>query len=544
MRNAYVAKTLLGALGLIFGSPALPADADAGRINATTIPHVLRIGTAEDIRGLDPDLSSAFVLSLLSQMTGAYLFRSGHDNGFIPELAVTIPTFANGGISRDGRTITIELRHGVTWSDGRPFDASDVAFSIDAINNKGNDVPTRDGFDQIVKVDVPNKYRVVVHLRAPYGAIVADLFSTANTYAILPKHLLGSLPDINRAPFNDLPIGIGPFKYSDWKRGDSVELEANPSYWRGRPKLDRVILKILPDRNTLIEQLQTGEIDLWGPIGGAFFGRVQAIPSVATLRSPGYAFNVITLNTRNAALAEVAVRRALQYATDRATIVAKIAHGVGILQDTVAPAIDPDSPKDIPFTAYDPAKANALLDADGWIRAADGIRMKGGRRLSFEVASTVGSPDVDAEIELIRSSWKDAGVEISVRRYQASLLFAEKADNGILNNGRFDIAFSSWDVNVPVDPTGLFGCDEAPPAGQNIGSFCDKKIDAALADLHTTYDVSRRRADLSRAFHRIADDVPAIVVDGRENIFALNRDLKNFHPNALTVFDDMLDVDI
>jgi peptide/nickel transport system substrate-binding protein len=218
-------------------------------------------------------------------------------------------------------------------------------------------------------------------LREPYGEIVPVLFSTSNGFAVLPKHLLGSLPDINKAPYNDLPVGIGPFRYAAWKRGDAVELEANPYYWRGRPRLQRVIMKIIPDRNTALTQLQTGEIDLWFPFGGVFLSRVQAIPSVNVIRQPAYAYNEIALNVKNPALADPTVRQALRLATDRKTLRDKVGHGVGILQDVAAPLVDPAVPKDIPFVAYDPDKANALLDRDGWVRGSDGVRSKNGVRL-------------------------------------------------------------------------------------------------------------------------------------------------------------------
>jgi peptide/nickel transport system substrate-binding protein len=538
-------KTLLSFLAWSLGaSLALPAPAADGRVNASTIPHVLRFATGEDIQGLNPDLNTQAVLGYLSQMTMGYLFRCDHENRFVPELAIEIPSFANGGISRDGKTVTVHLRKGVKWSDGEPFDADDVAFSIAVVNNPANNIDAHDGFDQVTKVDEPDKYTDVIHLKAPYGQIVSILFSSANNIAILPKHLLGSLPDINTAPYNALPVGVGPFRYTAWKRGDAVELEANPLYWRGRPKLDRVIMKLIPDRNTVLGQLQTGELDLWYPFGGAFLGRVAAIPTVDVLREPAYAFNEINLNLKNPALADADVRRALVLADDRKTIIAKIGHGVGVLQDVSAPVVDPMVPKNIPFTAYDPAKANALLDKAGWVLGSDGVRAKGGTRLSFEVATGSGLPDVDAQIELLRSFWKDIGVELSVQHYESSMLFAPKADGGIVNNGKFDLALIAWTVPVPVDPSNLYGCKKTPMEGQNMGSYCDPKVDALFADMHATYDEALYKADLSKVLHIIASDVPVIVQSGRENIFGFNKDLKNFHPNNVTVFDDMMNVDI
>lgn len=536
-----VARLLAAAVA--FAGLPLAVVADGPRVNATTIPHVLRFSTAEDVQELNPDLAEQVVVAWLSQLTQAYLFRFDHDNKLEPELATAVPSLANGGIGRDGLTVTLHLRRNVKWSDGAPFDADDVVFSINAINNTANNVPTRDGFDRVTKVDEPDKYTVVVHLRERFGEIVPDLFSTGS-YAVLPKHLLGSLSDFNRAPYNDLPIGIGPFRYTAWKRGDSIEMEANPNYWRGRPRLQRVVLKLIPDRNTLLAQLQTGELDLWFPFGGAFLPRVQAIPTVDVLRRPSYSLNLIVLNTQNPALSDRTVRSALRLATDRRTLRDKVGHGVGILQELLAPLSDPAVPQDVPLVPYDPAKANALLDAAGWHRGADGIRQKNGVHLSLNVATSSGTPDVDTQIELIRSWWKDIGVDLSVQHYQSSMLFATQAEGGILSGGKFDVALQGQFVTAPIDPYGLVSCKAFPPAGQNNARYCDPKVDALLNDMRSSYDPVRIKSDLAKILRTVADDTPYIVTTGRENIFGYNKDLKNFNPNSATVFDDMMNVDI
>jgi peptide/nickel transport system substrate-binding protein len=283
---------------------------------------------------------------------------------------------------------------------------------------------------------------------------------------------------------------------------------------------------------------------MWYPLGGAFFARVQAIPTVTTQRIPAYAYNEIALNEQNPALADRDVRRALRLATDRKTLIAKVGHGVGVAQDVAAPLVDPFVPKDIPFVNFDPAKANELLDRAGWKRAADGIRTKNGARLVLTVATSAGTPDVDTQIELIRAWWKDAGIELTVQHYEASMLFAAKPDGGILNSGKFDVAFIAWTIPVPVDPFNLYDCKTFPPVGQNIVNYCNPKVDALFEDMHRTYDESHFKSDLNQILHILDDDVPAIISSGRENIFGYNKDLKNFTPNNLTVFDDMMNVDI
>ncbi len=506
--------------------------------------HTLRFTSGEEVATLNPDLTTQLVVSYLSEMTAAYAFRLNLHNELVPELATVVPTLENGGISKDGTTITLHLRTGVRWSDGAPFSADDVAFTIAAMNNPANTIPSRVGFDQITRVDEPDKSTLIVHLKAPYGAIVPTMFASSATVAILPKHELGSQHDINNVPFNGRPIGIGPFRYAAWKRGDYIRLERNPYYWRGRPALDQIIMKLIPDRNTVLTELQTGDVDMWFPLGGSYLARVKAIPNVHVIRRPSYTINYLYFNVARPVLADPSVRRALRYALDRVAIHDKVMHGVGILQNVVVPTIDPATPKDIPLTPFDPLKANAIFDAAGWRRGADGVRAKNGTRLSLTFASSSGTPDVDTMIELIRTNWAAVGAEISVQRYQSSTLFGAYSEGGVLQTGKFDVAAVAFDVPAPFDIAGVFGCKAVPPGGTNYMRFCKADLDGTDTRYAQTYDEPSRRALLSRALHILDRSVPAIVLSEREALFGVKKSIYNFNPNAATPFDDMMHVDV
>src|SRR6202035_6014255 len=131
-----------------------------GAKNPYTIAHELRIGDIQDITSLNPHLATATALGNLSQLTMAYLARYDSNHRPVPELATEIPTMANGGIGKDGKTITWHIRKGVKWSDGEPFDADDVVWSTNAVNNQANNEIGRDGWELITKMDEPDKYTV------------------------------------------------------------------------------------------------------------------------------------------------------------------------------------------------------------------------------------------------------------------------------------------------------------------------------------------------------------------------------------------------
>ncbi len=529
------------ALALCTGPAASRAQ---GARQAWTVPHVLRYATGEDVVGLNPHLVQQLTVSYMSSLTMAWLLKYDHDNRPVPELATAVPSRANGGVSADGKTITYHLRRDAKWSDGAPFTSADVRFSTDVVRNPANNEGTHQGFDQIARVDTPDPYTVVFRLQRPYSGFYVNFFSSGGANpCLLPKHLLDKLPTINEAPYNALPVGIGPFKYASWKRGDSVELVPNPLYFGRKPKLERVIFKIIPDRNTTLTQLTTHEIDMWLPVPGAYFERVRALAGIAITRQPSYGYNHIDFNLQHGALRDPAVRRALRQAIDRPTILSKIRHGVGVLQET---PFAPGHPFhiDYPRVPFDVAAANRTLDGAGWKRGSDGVRAKAGQRLEFTVALGTGNPDTDAIVELIRSTWSQIGARFEVKHYPSPLYFAPFANGGILYAGKYDVAFYAWITSPNGDLTNLFGCDRVPPKGQNVPRYCSREVDQALARFIATYDYAGQRAAETAIQRRLAEDVPTVVTDAREDVYAYNQDLHGFRPNQVTPFDDLVDADI
>lgn len=499
---------------------------------------------AEDIVGLNEHVNAQLVTSYLSSLTMAFLLRTDAKNDYIPELATVVPTLQNGGISRDGKTIVYHLRTGAVWSDGQPFTAADVAFSIRTVLNPANNEPSRQGFDQIVKVDEPNKTTVVVHLKRPYADAIGTFFSSAGV-PLLPAHLLAKLPDINHAEYNALPVGIGPFVYKEWRRGDRVELTANPTYFRGRPKLDRIVFKIIPDRNTALAQLQTHEVDLWLPVPGNYLARVTPIAGVSTLRREAFTFNHIDFVVTHPAVSDPVVRRALRMATDRATLRQKIGHGLNILSETpFGPSHPAHVTHPIPLVPFDIAGANRLLDAAAWKVGADGVRAKNGVRLELSVGLPTGTPDTDQQIELIRSWWKQIGVALAVQHFADALFFAPFQAGGTIATGRTDISFYAWGTGSFGDLSNIYSCAAIPPHGENYTRYCNRAVDAAMDKQIVEYDPRKRLRYSDFIQQQLFEDAPSIITSVRENVFAYNSDLRGFAPNQVEPFDGIMNVDI
>ena len=509
-----------------------------------TIPHVLRYADITDVTTLNPHLSTATATQWIGRLTAAWLIRWDRHNDPVPELVLQVPTKADGGVSKDGLTITYHLRKGVRWSDGAPFTADDVVFSTRVVLNPANNETGRAGWDRIRSIQEPDSYTVVFKLSKPYSPFVETFFSTAGgNPCILPKHLLAQYPTINSVAYNSKPIGIGPFVVDHWERGSRVVMKANPLYWRGRPRLDEIIYTIAPDRNTIVNELQTHEIDLWPLLGGAYEAQVQQIPGIVVHRRPSYGWNHLDFNMARPALSDLAVRLALRYAVDRNQIRQKIGHGFGLISDSPTPASAPYAAT-VPITPFDIAKANLTLDRAGWKRAPDGVRAKDRRRLELTLFSVAGSPDIDNVVELLRANWNKIGVSLSYKKVPAALMFAPGPQGGVLNGTNWDIAFFGWSNDAIGDYSGLYGCESFPPNGQNDPRWCDRKAESAMQALYADYDQSKRTADVASFVKQFVADAPVIVEMQREDISAYNSDLQNFTPGSLTMFDDMMHIDI
>jgi peptide/nickel transport system substrate-binding protein len=506
---------------------------------AEILAHRLNFCDGYNVTTLNPALSAQTSVGLLSQLTMAYLVRYDQRNRPIPELAEAIPTRSNGGISLDGKTITWRLRRDAKWSDGMPFDSADVAFSVEAMQNPANNIVSHDGFALIDRVDIPDRYRVVFHLKEPYAAYLPRFFgSPPGNPCILPRHILGGLHDINEATYNALPVGIGPFRYVAWNRNDSIEMEANPFYFRGLPRLRNVVYKIITEDNTSLNELQTGELDMLVNVKPINLPRIGTMPGVNVLKGPGYRFINLNFNMSHPVMQDRAVRRALRLATDRQSLFRDVFHGTGVLQESFVPpqyvGYDP-----LPFVPFDLAQANLTLEKAGWKLGAEGIRAKGEQKLSIELATVTGV--YSDLVELLRSWWTQVGVDLHTRTYDSTLFY--QPHNGVLFGGKFDATIISIQNFPFVYPSLIYGCDRIPPKGLNVPHYCNPKLDTIMRDYESTYDEPQQEKYLSEISQIIDEDIPTFVLEYADNVFAFNKGVQNFRPNAVTFFDAIMNVD-
>ena len=499
-----------------------------------SIPGVMRVAVQSPPTNLQPILSANTTDVMIDRLVFDPLITvSANGKKLIPILAATIPTLQNGGISKDGLTITYKLRHNVKWHDGAPFTSADVKFSWQALMNSANNISSRAGYNLVSSIDTPDPYTAVFHLKQKFAPAVTTFFSESDTpFFVVPMHLLGNLPNLNNAPQNVSPIGTGPFKFSKYIRGDRLEFVRNDDYFMGKPKLKEVVVKIIPDENTSVNLLRAHEIDWIFEASPTIYSQVKSIPDVKSLLVQQNQYLGLLMNTRSPMLTDVQIRTAIAYAIDKQQLVDKVTFGTALLADDEHP----------PFMwayvggkthPYDPAKAKSILAADGWSPGPDGILRKGGKRLSLVLSTNTSNVTRRTAVVQIQSYLKAIGIDASVKSYLGVQMFAPLGLGGILATGRFDLNVSGWVAGIDPDDSVLYMCRSFPPNGNNYTRTCLPQIDAEENVALTHYDIPTRKKAYAQIQQLLFEYMPDDYLWWPRQLQPISIDFRGFDPNPV-----------
>jgi peptide/nickel transport system substrate-binding protein len=507
--------------------------ADAGRRgNAWTQPDRLVYGEAQDIKSLNPMLATSAPALDLSMFVFSYAVRYDEHSRPHPDALRELPTVENGDVSKDGLTLRYKLRPNIYFHDGVRLTCADLEFTRQAVMNPKNNGITQDGYKDIASIDCRDPLTAVIHMKRVYAPYLQELWGVNGNAPILPAHLLAKYNDdkgsFNTAPFQAMPIGSGPYSVVRWDRASQVVLKAFDRYYLGKPKIANVIFKVVPDDNTLVEEVKTHEVDMAIHVGSSKWPEMQHIPGVIAATVPVFTYDHIDFNLRRPMFADVRLRRALAMGLDRRAFRDKIAHGLGDLTDTaLSPRISWAWTNDTPHYDYAPDKAKALLDETGWKPGPDGVRVKNGQRLAFNFSTQTESTTGKAIESLAQAMWKQLGADVSVKNTPTAQFFDNTA-NGILQGGLYDVAGFAWGGAADPDDSAIYSGENMAPRGQNALFWNDALATKAMDDELSTVDRARRLADFKIEQQRFAGQVPSIVLYYRQEPEAYNSDLKGF----------------
>jgi peptide/nickel transport system substrate-binding protein len=520
---------LAGLIALLVASGCVRSGQTASSAgNPWTIPGVLRLGEDEEPDGLNLMFSNNTAADAVGGLLFTFILRYDADGNYVPDLATAVPTTANGGISRDNLTITVHLRKGVVWADGAPLTAADWLFTYHAVMNPQNNVKTRYGWDTIASASAPDPYTLVIRLKRPSVEVLGILAMGGAGYPPMPAHLLANLPDINKAEFNRKPLSSGPYLLKAWNHGASLEFVPNPRYFRGAPKLREVIWKIVPDVNTLLSQLQTHEIDVYPSVNANSVARLSGIPGITVDHRLIANWRHLGINISKPTLSDVRVRQAIAEGVDWKRINDTIYHGINQLavsdifpQSWAAPTL--------PAYRFDPQHARQLLAQAGWEMGTDGVLHKGPLAMHLVISATTGHVENDQSEVLIQSMLRAVGIDVQVRNYPATLLFAQ---NGPLYGGKYDLEWSVETNGADPDNSGSWNAAFIPPNGANTSWLNDPIVNETSAAAAATFDQAKRKVLYQREEERLRELVPAVFFAWSTNYTAANTDVKNYVPAA------------
>lgn len=428
-------------------------------------------------------------------------------------------------VSADGKVYTFKLRSGVQWHDGKPLSADDVKFTYDTIIDPN--VPKT-----IAKTD----YALVERVEAVDSQTVRFVLKSANAsflsklaVGIAPKHLLAG-QDLATAPFNRKPVGTGAFKVEEWTAGQNVTLVANSAYFRGAPKVQKLIWKIIPDSNVLSVQMMNGEVD------GGQINNPKDLPQFAakknlTIYESIGANTYIGFNNEKAPFSDKRVRQALNYALDKKTIIERIVGGQGVWSTGEILAGTWAYNPSVNRYEYSLDKARALLDEAGWKAGASGIREKDGKPLKFVMLTNAGDK-LREEIALFaRQQWREVGVDVEIQFLELNTFINDR-----VLKSNFECIFLSSSVNVDPDFLSRRWSSAALTTGHNFLRWSNPRVDTLLQEGIAVTDQAARKKIYDEIQSIIAEESPTVPIYYPKVQWAVRGDLKGIAPSPLNIF--------
>ncbi len=399
----------------------------------------------------------------------------------------------------DPLTLVFDLRPGIRFSDGTPLTAADVAFSVNRIIDPAFHSPAFSQYDQITRADVTGPAQVTLHTRSPYPVLLAQLVKLS----IVPE---GYVRRVGDTAFNAHPIGSGPYRLAEWRRGVSVTLEAVPDDWHGPAPFPRVVFRTVPDPATRVADLRAGRADLVRALSPDDAVALKGEAGVQVLSTPTERVVYLFVNAGAGPTRDVRVRRAIAMAIDRDTLIGALQQGYARPVAEVSTPANFGYDPDVKPWPYDPDAARRLLHEAG----AEGAHV-----------SFLTSPVYDRRLnEAVQQMLGEVGLVVDIQSMdQAAFLHRREGGAegaGGLSQGRWSCACQ--DVDGVIFP--LFR------TGSPWSTYSNPAFDAAVDAGRTTLDPQARLAAYRRAFAVLREDVPGIGLFGDVALYGASAHLR------------------
>ncbi|MEO3875447.1 ABC transporter substrate-binding protein [Nonomuraea sp. B12E4] len=527
MRKWVARLVALGVALLVAGQGTTAALAQ----NPAAGKKIVRVGATQAMDSMNPFLAVRLVSTQIQRWM--YGFLTVADSKTLqpsPDLAESWTT------SEDGLTWTFKIRQ-AKWSDGQPITAEDAAWTFNKIMTdeaaKTANGPAVENFESVTA----SGQELTIKLKAPQASMLE------NPIPIMPKHVWESVTDMANYDAEKYPtVTSGPYIAIEHKKDQYVKLQANPNYWRGRPKIDELQVIFYANPQAAIASLKTGDIDLIGRLNPPEYEAVQNDPNIVAWNTQGRRAAYLQINhgatttddkpvgDGHPALKDPKVRQALHYAIDKDRLVAEVQNGLAQPADG---SIVPPMYKEFFWEAtgeekvtYDPAKANQILDDAGYKKGPDGVRTMpdGKRKLEFRFSIHTETPIEDKLAEYLTGFFKEIGITLTTKKLESSKFTEETGVTGL-----FDIAISGWSVNPdPEEVMATHLCSRRPaPSGEGGGTesfYCDETFEKLYQDQLKELDRPKRIEILKQMQERLYTDAPVIAIYYNNDLEAYRKD--------------------
>ncbi len=404
-------------------------------------------------------------------------------------------------ISADGLIITFHLRHGVKWHDGAPFTADDVMFTYRLIIDPETPTAYAGDFEQVKEARIIDTYTFQVVYEKPFAPALASW-----GLSILPKHLLAG-KDITKSPLSRHPVGTGPYKFSQWKGGEKIELTANQDYFEGQAYIERYRYRIIPDSATMFLELKAGNLDWMGltPIqydrqtaGKKFKGKFNKY------RYLSFSYTYLGYNLKNPLFQDRRVRQALSFAINKQELIDGVLLGYGRI------ATGPYKPDTWFYHQptrkypYNPEKAKQLLQEAGWQdRDGDGLLDKDGHPFIFTVMTNQGNALRAQTAVIIQRRLEEIGIKMKIRIIEWSAFI-----NEFIDKRKFEAVILGWTTGQDPDMYDIWHSTKTGPKELNFISYKNPEVDRLLEKGRHTFAREERQKCYDRFQEILAEEQP------------------------------------
>jgi peptide/nickel transport system substrate-binding protein len=403
-------------------------------------------------------------------------------------------------VLEEGRLMRFKLRDGLQWQDGRPLTADDVTFTYRLMTDPRT--PTAYAADYLTIAEYRQTGPLTFEVRydAPYARSAITWM-----HPILPRHVLEN-EDIAATRFARDPVGAGPYKLRSWETGSRIVLEANDLYFKGRPYLDEVVYRMIPDLTTIFLEARAGKLDFLNLTPQQYLHQTVGPEWERNWRKYQYlafGYTYLGFNPDNPLFADKRVRQALSYAVDRQAIITGVLLGMG--EPTVGPYKPGTWVYNDALTPYphDPDKAGALLAEAGWTPNADGILEKDGALFSFTVLVNQGNEERAKVAAIIQQQFRAVGVDVRIRTVEWAAFLKE-----FVHKGRFDALILAWNILNDPDIYDVWHSSAISGEGLNFVRFRDREADELLEKARATADREERKRYYDRFQEILHEEQP------------------------------------